>query len=76
MIYFTHVRTLSAIMECHFAQELNGQVSIKEMFGYAKPSQGEIQSTIESPLKINIEIIRSFLIDNRLFIPVSCFLGT
>jgi len=32
----------------HFAQELSGNVSIKEIFRYAKPSQDEIQSTIES----------------------------
>ncbi len=31
----------------HFAQELSGNVSIKEIFRYAKPSQDEIQSTIE-----------------------------
>ena len=32
----------------HFAQELSGNVSIKEIFRYAKPSQEEIQSTIEA----------------------------
>ncbi|HBD7218807.1 TPA: tyrosine-type recombinase/integrase [Legionella pneumophila] len=31
----------------HFAQELSGNVSIKEIFRYAKPSHEEIQSTIE-----------------------------
>lgn len=31
----------------HFAQELSGNVSIKEIFRYAKPSQAEIQDTIE-----------------------------
>ena len=31
----------------HFAQELSGNVSIKEIFRYAKPSQDELQSTIE-----------------------------
>ncbi|CDZ76801.1 site-specific tyrosine recombinase XerC [Legionella massiliensis] len=31
----------------HFAQEISGNVSIKEIFRYAKPSQDEIQSTIE-----------------------------
>lgn len=31
----------------HFAQELSGNVSIKEIFRYAKPSQDEIQATIE-----------------------------
>ena len=31
----------------HFAQELSGNVSIKEIFRYAKPSQDEMQSTIE-----------------------------
>lgn len=31
----------------HFAQELSGNVSIKEIFRYAKPSQDETQSTIE-----------------------------
>lgn len=31
----------------HFAQELSGNVSIKEIFRYAKPSQEELQSTIE-----------------------------
>lgn len=31
----------------HFAQELSGNVSIKEIFRYAKPSQEEIQVTIE-----------------------------
>jgi len=32
----------------HFAQEMSGNVSIKEIFRYAKPSQDEIQSTIEA----------------------------
>ncbi len=31
----------------HFAQELRGNVSIKEIFRYAKPSQEEMQTTIE-----------------------------
>ncbi|WP_253255883.1 tyrosine-type recombinase/integrase [Legionella quinlivanii] len=31
----------------HFAQELSGNVSIKEIFRYAKPSQDEMQQTIE-----------------------------
>lgn len=31
----------------HFAQEISGNVSIKEIFRYAKPSQEEMQSTIE-----------------------------
>lgn len=31
----------------HFAQELSGNVSIKEIFRYAKPSQDEIQESIE-----------------------------
>lgn len=31
----------------HFAQELSGNVSIKEIFRYAKPSQDELQLTIE-----------------------------
>lgn len=31
----------------HFAQEISGNVSIREIFRYAKPSQDEIQSTIE-----------------------------
>jgi integrase/recombinase XerD len=31
----------------HFAQELSGNVSIKEIFRYAKPSQEEMQETIE-----------------------------
>lgn len=32
----------------HFAQELSGNVSIKEIFRYAKPSQDEMQETIEA----------------------------
>ena len=32
----------------HFEQELSGNVSIKEIFRYAKPSQEEMQSTIEA----------------------------
>ena len=32
----------------HFAQKLSGNVSIKEVFRYAKPSQEEMQSTIET----------------------------
>lgn len=32
----------------HFAQEISGNVSIKEIFRYAKPSQDEMQSTIEA----------------------------
>ena len=31
----------------HFAQEISGNVSIKEIFRYAKPSQDEMQNTIE-----------------------------
>lgn len=31
----------------HFAQELSGNVSIKEIFRYAKPSEDEIQETVE-----------------------------
>ncbi|MCP0912900.1 MULTISPECIES: tyrosine-type recombinase/integrase [Legionella] len=31
----------------HFAQELSGNVSIKEIFRYAKPSQDEMQATVE-----------------------------
>ncbi|CDZ77316.1 site-specific tyrosine recombinase XerC [Legionella massiliensis] len=31
----------------HFAQEISGNVSIKEIFRYAKPSQEEMQATIE-----------------------------
>ncbi|WP_083191066.1 tyrosine-type recombinase/integrase [Legionella jamestowniensis] len=31
----------------HFAQELSGNVSIKEIFRYAKPSQDEMQLTVE-----------------------------
>ena len=31
----------------HFAQELSGNVSIKEIFRYAKPSQEEMQNTIK-----------------------------
>jgi integrase/recombinase XerD len=31
----------------HFAQELSGNVSIKEIFCYAKLSQDEMQETIE-----------------------------
>lgn len=31
----------------HFAQEMSGNVSIKEIFRYAKPSQDEMQTTIE-----------------------------
>jgi integrase/recombinase XerD len=31
----------------HFAQELSGNVSIKEIFRYAKPSPEEMQTTIE-----------------------------
>ncbi|WP_322783741.1 tyrosine-type recombinase/integrase [Legionella sp. PATHC035] len=36
----------------HFAQELSGNVSIKEIFRYAKPSQDEMQSTIEELFEI------------------------
>lgn len=32
----------------HFAQELSGNVSIKEIFRYAKPSQEEMQNIIEA----------------------------
>lgn len=32
----------------HFAQEMSGNVSIREIFRYAKPSQEEMQSTIEA----------------------------
>lgn len=32
----------------HFAQELSGNVSIKEIFRYAKPSHEEMQTTIEA----------------------------
>ncbi|CDZ79497.1 Tyrosine recombinase XerD [Legionella massiliensis] len=36
----------------HFAQEISGNVSIKEIFRYAKPSQEEMQSTIEELFEI------------------------
>lgn len=32
----------------HFAQEVSGNVSIKEIFRYARPSEDEMQDTIES----------------------------
>lgn len=32
----------------HFAQEVSGNVLIKEIFRYAKPSKDEMQETIES----------------------------
>jgi len=31
----------------HFAHEISGNVSVKEIFMYAKPSQEEIQDTVE-----------------------------
>jgi integrase/recombinase XerD len=31
----------------HFAHEMSGNVSVKEIFRYAKPSQAEIQETVE-----------------------------
>ena len=31
----------------HFAHEISGNVSVKEIFRYTKPSQAEIQDTIE-----------------------------
>ena len=37
----------------HFAQELSGNVSIKEIFRYAKPSQEEMQKTIDRRLKMS-----------------------
>lgn len=36
----------------HFAHELSGNVSIKEIFRYAKPSQDEMQQTIEQLFQV------------------------
>jgi integrase/recombinase XerD len=36
----------------HFAQELSGKVSVKEIFRYAKPSQEEMQNTIEELFEV------------------------
>jgi len=35
----------------HFAQEMSGNLSIKEIILYAKPSQDEMQATIEELFK-------------------------
>ena len=48
MRFFCPLTYLTDKHGVHFAQEMSGNVSIKEMFRYAKPSQEEMQSTIEA----------------------------
>ena len=47
MLRHTFLKKVTDKHGVHFAQELSGNVSIKEIFRYAKPSQDEMQSTIE-----------------------------
>ncbi|BCZ98654.1 hypothetical protein ACKOUJ_08360 [Legionella pneumophila] len=44
---YTFLKRVADKHGVHFAQELSGNVSIKEIFSYAKPSQEEMQATIE-----------------------------
>lgn len=44
---YTFLKRVTDKHGVHFAQELSGNVSIKEIFRYAKPSQEEMQATIE-----------------------------
>lgn len=47
MLRHTFLKKVTDKHGVHFAQEISGNVSIKEIFRYAKPSQSEIQQTIE-----------------------------
>lgn len=51
MLRHTFLKKVTDKHGVHFAQELSGNVSIKEIFRYAKPSQDEMQSTIEELFK-------------------------
>lgn len=44
----TFLKRVSDKYGIHFAQEVSGNVSIKEIFRYARPSDDEMQETIES----------------------------
>lgn len=43
----TYLKRVTDKHGVHFAQEVSGNVSIKEIFRYAKPSEDEMQETIE-----------------------------
>nr|WP_237578739.1 hypothetical protein [Legionella pneumophila] len=43
----TFLKKLTDKHGVHFVRELSGNVSIKEIFRYAKPSQNEMQTKIE-----------------------------
>jgi len=48
MLRHTFLKRVTDKHGVHFAQEVSGNVSIKEIFRYAKPSEEELQETIES----------------------------
>ena len=48
MLRHTFLKRVTDKHGVHFAQEVSGNVSIKEIFRYAKPSEDELQETIES----------------------------
>ena len=47
MLRHTFLKKVTDKHGVHFAQEVSGNVSIKEIFRYAKPSEDEVQDTIE-----------------------------
>lgn len=48
MLRHTFLKKVTDKHGVHFAQEVSGNVSIKEIFRYAKPSEEELQESIES----------------------------
>lgn len=47
MLRHTFLKRVTDKYGIHFAQEVSGNVSIKEIFRYAKPSEDEMQENIE-----------------------------
>lgn len=51
MLRHTFLKKVTDKHGVHFAQELSGNVSIKEIFRYARPSEDEMQDSIEALFK-------------------------
>ncbi len=47
MLRHTFLKKVTDKHGMHFAQEISGNVSIKEILRYAKPSEDEMQETVE-----------------------------
>jgi integrase/recombinase XerD len=47
MLRHTFLKQVTDKHGVHFAQQMSGNVSIREIFRYAKPSQQEMDETVE-----------------------------